>query len=162
MKFKELEWLPIGRNVVERTVDLHKVRNGTLLRTLKDGQLNVLIRDDTWVDYARLDVSLSRISVRPPHYLNLEEAGKYVESLKSKDSILDWNITEVAGEMPELSDLESEEKDEIIRERYEELEAVKKTMLLSNLSSMRSKDVDENVHSNEQIDHEDGSPAERE
>ena len=57
--FENLGWLPIPTNqLIVRTLDLASVAGDNLLQSLNDGQLNVLIEDDTCVDYAQLTLTV--------------------------------------------------------------------------------------------------------
>ena len=54
--FAALGWLPVPTTgTTERTLDLSDVLGDNILPDLQDGQLNVLLRDDVGVDYARLN-----------------------------------------------------------------------------------------------------------
>ena len=57
--FENLGWLPISTNQLSvRSLDLANVTGDNLLQSLQDGQLNVLIRDDTCIDYAQLTLTI--------------------------------------------------------------------------------------------------------
>ncbi|MHC4740294.1 MAG: PEP-CTERM sorting domain-containing protein [Planctomycetota bacterium] len=57
--FQELGWLPISSSGAQtRTLDLSNVMGTDFLPQLQDGQLNVLILDDTGIDYATLTVEV--------------------------------------------------------------------------------------------------------
>ena len=58
-RFEELGWLPISSSYMQiRTLDLNNVMGTDFLAQLQDGQLNVLILDDTGIDYATLTVEV--------------------------------------------------------------------------------------------------------
>jgi len=57
--FAELGWLPISSSSTQiRTLDLSNVMGNNFLPEMQDGQLNVLIVDDTGIDYATLTVEV--------------------------------------------------------------------------------------------------------
>ena len=56
-EFPDLGWLPIGFTGTHiRTLDLSDVLGSNYLPLLQDGELNIVITDDTAVDYALLDL----------------------------------------------------------------------------------------------------------
>jgi len=57
-KYSDLGWDPVSRDrMAVRSIDLSNANGQNLLHLLQDGQLDVLVRDDTLVDYARLTVT---------------------------------------------------------------------------------------------------------
>lgn len=57
--YDQIGWNPVSLSVVsERSVDLSNVNSDFLIPTLQDGRLNVAVRDDTLVDYARLELTI--------------------------------------------------------------------------------------------------------
>lgn len=57
--YDQLGWTPVSTAATSlRSVDLANVNGDYLIPTLQDGKLNVAVRDDTLVDYARLDLTL--------------------------------------------------------------------------------------------------------
>jgi hypothetical protein len=57
--YNQLGWIPVSTAATSlRSVDLANVNGDCLIPTLQDGKLNVAVRDDTLVDYARLDLTL--------------------------------------------------------------------------------------------------------
>lgn len=58
----DLGWLPVPTNqIVIRSMNLSNALSRNLLPELQDGQLNGNIGDDTLIDYARLDLTISPI-----------------------------------------------------------------------------------------------------
>lgn len=58
-RFADLGWLPISSSHTQtRTLDLSNIMGADFLPQLQDGQLNVLILDDTGIDYATLTVEV--------------------------------------------------------------------------------------------------------
>lgn len=54
-----LGWTPVSLSVVsERSVDLSNLNGNYLIPLLQDGRLNVAVKDDTLVDYARLEMTI--------------------------------------------------------------------------------------------------------
>jgi hypothetical protein len=56
--YTQLGWNPVSTStIVLRSLDLTNVNGDYLIPTLQDGKFNVAVRDDTLVDYARLDLT---------------------------------------------------------------------------------------------------------
>ena len=57
-------WTPVSLSVVsERSVDLSDVNGDYLLPLLRDGRFNVAVKDDSLVDYARLEMTIQPLLV---------------------------------------------------------------------------------------------------
>jgi len=57
--FQDLGWLPLPETTNgHRTIDLSDINGSNYIPQLQDGQLNLLIRDDTGIDYAVLTLNV--------------------------------------------------------------------------------------------------------
>ncbi len=65
--FNQLGWNPVPTSTVaERSIDLSDVAQNNLIPILQDGRLNIAIRDDTLVDYAKLELTIIANQKRRP------------------------------------------------------------------------------------------------
>ena len=72
ISYQDLGWDPIpGNTVVIRNTDLANTAGMNLLPLLNDGQFNVLIRDDSLVDFAQLSVTTAAVIPEPATIVGL-------------------------------------------------------------------------------------------